>query len=69
VIAIGGALSDDAANVFAHGIDGIASASVKNMSLEEALRDSRAYITNAAERVIRVILIGKKIADKKNRLK
>ena len=65
VIAIGGALADDAVSVFAHGIDGIASASAKNMSLEEALRGSRAYITNAAERVIRLVLIGKKMADKK----
>lgn len=65
VIAIGGALADDAVSVFAHGIDGIASASAKNMSLEEALRGSRAYITNAAERVIRLVLIGKKMADKR----
>ena len=44
VVAIGGALSDDAHNVFAHGIDGIASAAAKDMSLDEALRDSRPHL-------------------------
>ena len=65
VIAIGGALADDARNVFAHGIDGIASAAVKDMSLQEALRNSRNHIADAAERVIRMLLIGKKMAGKK----
>ncbi len=69
VVAIGGALSDDAHNVFAHGIDGIASAAAKDMSLDEALRDSRPHLENVAERVIRMILIGKKIAEKKHRMK
>ena len=62
VIAIGGALADDARNVFAHGIDGLASAAAKNMSLEEALRDSRSHLADAAERAMRMILIGKKMA-------
>ncbi len=65
VIAIGGALTADARKVFAHGIDGIASAAAKDMSLEEALRDSRGHLADAAERVIRMLLIGKKIASKK----
>lgn len=69
VIAIGGALSDDAHNVFAHGIDGIASAAAKDMSLDEALRDSRPHLENVAERVIRMILIGKKMAEKKHRMR
>lgn len=69
VVAIGGALSDDAHNVFAHGIDGIASAAAKDMSLDEALRDSRPHLENVAERVIRMILIGKKMAEKKRRMK
>ncbi len=65
VIAIGGALTDDARKVFAHGIDGIASAAAKDMTLEEALRDSRGHLADAAERVIRMLLIGKKIASEK----
>lgn len=69
VIAIGGALSNDAHNVFAHGIDGIASAAAKDMSLDEALRDSRPHLENVAERVVRMILIGKKMAEKKHRMK
>ena len=69
VIAIGGALSDDAHNVFAHGIDGIASAAAKDMTLDEALRDSRPHLENVAERVVRMILIGKKMAEKKHRMK
>lgn len=69
VIAIGGALSNDAHNVFAHGIDGIASAAAKDMSLEEALRDSKPHLENVAERVVRMILIGKKMAERKHRMK
>ena len=69
VVAIGGALSDDARNVFAHGIDGIASAAAKEMSLDEAMRDSKPHLEDAAERVVRMILIGKKMAEKKRRMK
>lgn len=69
VVAIGGALADDAHNVFAHGIDGIASAAAKDMSLEEALRDSPYHLENVAERVIRMILIGRKMAARKRRTK
>ncbi len=69
VVAIGGALSDDAHNVYAHGIDGIASAAAKDMSLDEALRDARPHLENVAERVIRMILIGKKMAEKNRRMK
>ncbi len=69
VVAIGGALADDAHNVFAHGIDGIASAAARDMSLDEALRDSPRHLEDVAERVIRMILIGKKMAAKKRRAK
>lgn len=64
VIAIGGGLADDAAGVFKHGIDGLASAAARDMSLDEAIKFSRKHLANAAERVIRMILIGKKIAAK-----
>ena len=65
VIAIGGALSDDARQVFDHGIDCIESAAAKDMTLETAILNSKQDLANAAERVIRMILIGKKMATKK----
>lgn len=65
VIAIGGALSDDARQVFDHGIDCIESAAAKDMTLEVAIKNSKQDLANAAERVVRMILIGKKMASKK----
>ncbi len=64
VIAIGGGLADDAAGVFKYGIDGLASAAARDMTLEEAIKLSRRHLANAAERAIRMILIGKKMAAK-----
>lgn len=64
VIAIGGSLSDDAHGVFEHGIDGLASAAARDMDLAEALRHSREHLELAAERVIRLILIGMKMQRK-----
>ena len=62
VVAIGGALSDDARNVFKHGIDAIESAAAKDMTLQQAIAQSKEDLANAAERVVRMILIGKKMA-------
>lgn len=64
-VAIGGGITDDANGVFAYGIDGLESACARDMSLEEAIGHSKAHLANAAERVIRLILIGKKMATKK----
>ena len=64
VVAIGGALSDDARKVFEHGIDGIESAAAKDMTLEEAISKSKPYLADAAERVVRLLLIGKNLAKK-----
>jgi glycerate 2-kinase len=64
VIAIGGGLSDDASGVFNFGIDGLDSAIARDMPLEEALAGSRKFISNAAERAIRMILVGKKMRKK-----
>jgi len=66
-VAIGGGLTDDANGVFKHGIDGLESACARDMSLEEAIANSRAHLANAAERVIRLVLIGKKLAVKTKR--
>ena len=64
-IAIGGALTDDARGVFEHGIDGLASACARDMSLQEAMSNSRTHLANSAERVIRLVLIGKKLSKPK----
>ena len=58
VVAIGGGLADDAGEVFNHGIGGLEPAVARDMPLDEALANSREYIANAAERVIRLITIG-----------
>ncbi|GJM05940.1 MAG: glycerate kinase [marine bacterium B5-7] len=66
-IAIGGGISDDAHGVFAHGIAGLESAYAREMPLDEAMNNSKLYIANAAERAIRLILVGSKVAKNKIR--
>ena len=66
-VAIGGGLSDDANGVFAHGIEGLESAYAREMPLTEAMENSKIYIANAAKRVMRLVLIGKKIETNKSR--
>ncbi|MGH8498381.1 MAG: glycerate kinase [Methylococcales bacterium] len=61
VVAIGGALADDARGVFEHGIDGLESAAARDMSLEEAIKNSRMHLQFAGERLARLILIGRRI--------
>ncbi len=68
-IAIGGGLTDDARGVFEHGIDGLASACARDMSLQEAMSNSKAHLANSAERTIRLVLIGKKLAKSKQKKK
>lgn len=63
-IAIGGSLADDARGVFEHGIDGLASAAAKDMTLEDAIKNSRKHLEYASERVMRLLLIGKKMTKK-----
>ena len=60
-------LADDARNVFSHGIDGIEAAVARPMSLDEAVALSKEMIANAAERVMRLILIGEKSRKKSSR--
>jgi glycerate 2-kinase len=62
VVAIGGGLADDARGVFEHGIDGLAAAIVNPMDLDTAIRKSRQYLQDAAERVARLIVIGQRLA-------
>jgi glycerate kinase len=65
-IAIGGGISNDAHGVFAYGIAGLESAYAREMPLDEAMANSKMYIANAAERAIRLILVGNKIAKNKS---
>ena len=61
VIAIGGGLADDAGEAFDHGINGLEAAIARDMPLDEALANSGEYIANAAERAIRLIVIGQEM--------
>ncbi len=65
VVAIGGGLADDARGVFEYGIHGLDSAVAAPISLDEAFAKSKILVANAAERVIRTILIGKKMQKPK----
>ena len=60
-IVIGGGITDDAKDIFSHGIDAMESACARDMPLNEAIRHSREHLANAAERAIRLVLVGKKI--------
>lgn len=64
VVAIGGALADDARGVFEHGIDGLESAAARDMSLEEAIHNSKIHLQYAGERLARLLLIGRRIERK-----
>ncbi len=67
VVAIGGGLADDARGVFAHGIDGLESATPDAMPLPVAIRKSRQYLQDAGERVARLILIGRNMRRRRGR--
>ncbi len=62
VVAIGGGLSDDAGGVFQHGIDGLGTATPNAMPLDVAIKKSRQYLQDAAERVARLVIIGQRMA-------
>lgn len=64
VVAIGGALADDARGVFEHGIDGLESAAARDMSLEEAISHSKLHLQLAGERLARLLIIGQRIERK-----
>jgi glycerate kinase len=69
VVAIGGALADDAHGVFEHHIDAIEGATPRDMTLEQALGNSRVYLENAAERVMRLIAVGQRLERRKGQRK
>ena len=63
-LVIGGGITDDAKDIFSHGIDALESACARDMSLEDAKKHSREHLANAAERASRLVLVGKKITKK-----
>ncbi|MGH6886593.1 MAG: glycerate kinase, partial [Geminicoccales bacterium] len=65
VVAIGGGLADDARGVYSHGIDALEAGAAREMDLAEALRLSRQHLENAGERVMRLILIGKSLGQRR----
>ena len=65
VVAVGGGLADDARGVFEHGIDALEAGAARDMDLAEALRLSRGHLENAGERVMRLIVIGERMAQKR----
>lgn len=62
VVAVGGGLADDARKVFAHGIDALESAIVRDMDLAVAMRYSRKYLRDAGERIAKWIVLGQKMS-------
>ena len=62
VVAIGGGLADDAGGVFQHGIDGLETATPNAMPLDVAIKKSRQYLQDAAERAARLIIIGQRMS-------
>ncbi len=62
VLAIGGGLADDARGVYAHGIDAIEAAIARDMELGHALHHAATYIADAAERAMRLLRVGERLA-------
>ena len=61
VVIIGGGLADDASDVFKIGVDGLEGTVTRYMSFAEGHRLSSLYLADAAERVIRLVLLGNKM--------
>lgn len=61
VIGIAGCLADDADAVYAHGIDGLMASVCCPMTLDAALKDAGPLLEAAAERALRLVLIGQRL--------
>jgi glycerate kinase len=57
VVAIGGALADDAHEVLEYGIDAIFSILPRPMPLEEAMRGAEEFVARTTEQIVRLILL------------
>jgi glycerate kinase len=60
VIGIGGGISDDASAVYDNGIDALMSIVSYPMSLESAMKQAYDLVANAAERAMRLLMLGKR---------
>lgn len=60
VLAIAGGLGSGVELVFEHGIDGVFSITDRPMTLDEAIAGAYGLVTNAAERLLRIYMAGKK---------
>ena len=61
VVGIGGGLADDAVEVYRHGIDSLEACVARPMAVADAIKNGSRNLTAAAERVARLLKIGKKI--------
>ncbi|KPL19770.1 MAG: glycerate kinase [candidate division Zixibacteria bacterium SM23_81] len=57
VVAIGGALADDAHEVLDHGIDAIFSIVPRPIPLEEAMKRTDEFVTQTTEQIVRLVLL------------
>jgi glycerate kinase len=57
VVALGGALADDAPELVDHGVDALFSILPQPMSLEEAMKRTDEFVARATEQVVRLILL------------
>lgn len=64
VVAIGGGLADDARGVFEHGIDALEAAVARDMDLATAMKHAGVFIENAAERVGRLVQVGRRVGGR-----
>ncbi len=62
VLAVAGGISDDASVVYEHGIDGLMSIIPRPMTLDEAMAQGKKLLSDAAERIARLIAVGSKLA-------
>jgi glycerate kinase len=60
VIGIGGGISDDASVVYDNGIDALMSIISYPMSLESAMKQAYDLVVNAAERAMRLLMLGRR---------
>lgn len=59
VVAIGGSVTNNIHKLYDSGLVAVTSAITRDMDLDEAIQHAREYIANAAERMLRLIVLGK----------
>jgi len=61
VLAVAGGISDDASVVYEHGIDGLMSIIPRPITLDEAMAQGPKLLSDAAERIARLLVVGSKL--------